>query len=594
MPREYPNTLQAISTYFTDFTETNTTTTDPVALRAELTGKDVFLIPEQETATLTQLGNLGTSWAAVLNDFVPDGGTGGRLRHNSMTRGEERILLNSGLMNLTKTTVATNGQVVPVGTHLLTEGIVGTVSGRYLSMFTTTTATVVMQTATDGKPVVLVEDHGAGHAVMIGTDYYDLGYEMDKVVANAVKWAQQPGATPVPITPVTASFVAGVWTGDVTVLDAATGMYLRADNGSGHIGESNTFDVETLPPLTVDVPAEAGEGDGVLVDGGIVSIPLSLGADLTVSLSSDDASEAGVAATVTIAAGADLGQVRHYGDRRRGSGLPATGNDYRIGGGVHAWKRHDRRFRRRNGRADGDGAGSALESGGVLAEAGTVTLDRVPTSDVLIELNSADTTEVTVPSTVTILAGQTSAKFDVTIVDDAEIDGIQTAMVGAHAPYANIPNASPAAIAVSDNDAYLAVQLPAAAWENAGTLVGLGTVTIGGTLTYDLTVSLRSDDTSELEDPAAVTILAGQTSATFALKVVDDPDQDGVQTVTVTASAPGLAGGGKSMLVRDDELHHFSFDAIASPQLADEAFGVRSRPSTSTGRRSWCTGETCC
>ena len=219
--------------------------------------------------------------------------------------------------------------------------------------------------------------------------------------------------------------------------------------------------------------------------------------------------------------------------------------------------------------------GSALESGGVLAEAGTVTLDRVPTSDVLIELSSADTTEVTVPSTVTILAGQTSAKFDVTIVDDAEIDGIQTAMVGAHAPFANIPNASPAAIAVSDNDAYLAVQLPAAAWENAGTLVGLGTVTIGGTLTYDLTVSLRSDDTSELEDPAAVTILAGQTSATFALKVVDDPDQDGVQTVTVTASAPGLAGGGKSMLVRDDELHHFSFDAIASPQLADEAFGVR-------------------
>ncbi len=58
--------------------------------------------------------------------------------------------------------------------------------------------------------------------------------------------------TPVSITPaVTGSFVSGVWTGNITVTGAATGMLLRADDGSGHKGDSNTFNValpDTTPP----------------------------------------------------------------------------------------------------------------------------------------------------------------------------------------------------------------------------------------------------------------------------------------------------------------------------------------------------------
>mgnify|MGYP000601078591 CR=1 FL=1 len=39
-----------------------------------LVGKDVFLIPEQESAGSATLGALGTSWATVLNNFVSAGG----------------------------------------------------------------------------------------------------------------------------------------------------------------------------------------------------------------------------------------------------------------------------------------------------------------------------------------------------------------------------------------------------------------------------------------------------------------------------------------------------------------------------------------
>ncbi len=44
----------------------------------------------------------------------------------------------------------------------------------------------------------------------------------------------------------TGSFVNGVWTGSVSVLEVATNMYLCADDGSGHTGDSNPFNVFAL------------------------------------------------------------------------------------------------------------------------------------------------------------------------------------------------------------------------------------------------------------------------------------------------------------------------------------------------------------
>ncbi len=57
---------------------------------------------------------------------------------------------------------------------------------------------------------------------------------------------------------------------------------------------------------------------------------------------------------------------------------------------------------------------------------GTVTRSNTDiTSPVTVTLVSNDTTEANVPSEVTILAGQTSASFTVTAVDDNLLDGTQ-------------------------------------------------------------------------------------------------------------------------------------------------------------------------
>ena len=50
-----------------------------------------------------------------------------------------------------------------------------------------------------------------------------------------------------------------------------------------------------------------------------------------------------------------------------------------------------------------------------------------------------------------------------------------------------------------------------------------------------------------------MTILDGQSSATFDIAAVDDSDADGTQTVTVSAAASGYAGGSDTLDVTDDE-----------------------------------------
>src|SRR6185295_14730947 len=80
-----------------------------------------------------------------------------------------------------------------------------------------------------------------------------------------------------------------------------------------------------------------------------------------------------------------------------------------------------------------------------------------------------------------------------------------------------------------------------------------GTVKIAGTLPTNLTISLSSDDTTELLVPTNVMILAGQTSANFNLTPVDDGIPDGSQIVHVTASAPGFVSSVTNMTIVDFE-----------------------------------------
>ncbi len=76
---------------------------------------------------------------------------------------------------------------------------------------------------------------------------------------------------------------------------------------------------------------------------------------------------------------------------------------------------------------------SFSESATNPAALGTVTRSEVTASDLVVTLTSPDTTEVTVPSTVTILANEASATFNVSAQDDALPDGNQNVTLTASA-----------------------------------------------------------------------------------------------------------------------------------------------------------------
>jgi len=66
--------------------------------------------------------------------------------------------------------------------------------------------------------------------------------------------------SPTVITP----FVSGVWTGEVTVHEAVSNLVLRGDDGLGHDGQSNPFDVQGIaqPPVIVTDDGQLGITNG--------------------------------------------------------------------------------------------------------------------------------------------------------------------------------------------------------------------------------------------------------------------------------------------------------------------------------------------
>ncbi|MHA2063549.1 MAG: hypothetical protein ACXABY_04115, partial [Candidatus Thorarchaeota archaeon] len=70
---ELDNTMTAIdNTFGTNYAYSNLT--DYADLDTELPGKDILLIPEQENANITEMKNVGMTWASTLTDFVNNGG----------------------------------------------------------------------------------------------------------------------------------------------------------------------------------------------------------------------------------------------------------------------------------------------------------------------------------------------------------------------------------------------------------------------------------------------------------------------------------------------------------------------------------------
>ncbi len=303
-----------------------------------------------------------------------------------------------------------------------------------------------------------------------------------------------------------------------------------------------------LDRIQVGLPPSATEGDGTLHNQGTVFIPHAAATNVTLTLVSSDTSKLTVPGSVTILAGHtnasfDLTVIDNMLlDGTKRVSVSASANVYASGSNSMAI-------------FDNEAATLALTlpnsaTEGDLPVQGLITSSAPPASDITVMLLASDPNSLQVPAAVLLPAGQTSAVFNATIVDDNKINGDRTITVTAH-----VQNWTDGVgmILIHDNETTnLALNLPSQVWASNGTRTNGGQVQISGTLTTNLPVALSSGDTNHLTVPAGVVILAGQTSAVFNVSVLDT-GSFGIIPVSINASAAGFMAAQGTVNVSDDQ-----------------------------------------
>ena len=192
---------------------------------------------------------------------------------------------------------------------------------------------------------------------------------------------------------------------------------------------------------------------------------------------------------------------------------------------------------------------STIQENGGIAQ-GTITrLSSI--GDLQVRLNSSDTTEaILANSSIIIPDGELSASFAINAVDDTLSDGNQSVSITATA--VNFLPTSVSLTVVNDDLGSLTLALDRTRIsENGGTAIGTVTRTFG--TTADLPVTLGNTNPTQATVPNTVIIPNGQSSATFTVSAVNDTIVDGLQTVSLTASAQGYINGATSLGITDND-----------------------------------------
>ncbi|MFO0821286.1 MAG: peptidoglycan DD-metalloendopeptidase family protein [Pirellulales bacterium] len=338
--------------------------------------------------------------------------------------------------------------------------------------------------------------------------------------------------------------------------------------------------VTTAPMLTLEVsPAVANEASGSnTVQAKVTRLNQDLSQALVVTLTSNDTSEATTPASITIAAGE---AAAYFNIVASDDSLVDGTQSVTITASAAGLASDSQNIQV----TDNDLLSVSLASH-VLSEAGggttTGTVVRGGadfSAPLTVTLASSDTSEATVPATVTILANQTSATFTVTAVDDTLLDGLQNVTISATAT--GLPLASDT-LSVADFETLTVIVSPSSMTENGGSVTG--TVTRGNTdISSAILVTLSSSDTTEATVPSQVTIPANATSTVFTVSAVDDAILDGSQSATITANFSGYVAVAGSVTVNDSETLVVSLLTNTISEIGGSTTGTVTRSNSDIG-----------
>lgn len=347
--------------------------------------------------------------------------------------------------------------------------------------------------------------------------------------------------------------------GTQTVVISVDPNTLAAVPGLPFIPVNDTVDITDAELLAISVDKTVvSEGAGAEAIVGTLTRLSSVG-DLTVNVSSSDATELSTPATVVIPDGelsasffiSAVNDLDFDGDQFVTVDASASGF-LSVSSEVITVEDQEPRLQ------------LSTLTPTVAEDAGTITftITRRDANDLSVAqrvlLTSSDTTELRVPTTVIIPPGEVSTSFVATVVEDTELDGTQPVTITATDFNTATPGIDGTSFDVNIEDAeFVSITVPAgqdSVLENAG--AGAVTVTVSVSSvghTAPIVVALSNSDQTELSIPDSVVIPVDSNSTTFLLDVLNDPKIDRDQLATITGSVAGYRDGVLDITVRDHE-----------------------------------------
>ncbi len=187
----------------------------------------------------------------------------------------------------------------------------------------------------------------------------------------------------------------------------------------------------------------------------------------------------------------------------------------------------------------------------------------------VVQLSSEQAARLSLPETVTIAAGQSSARYQARVVNDAEYTGNAETTISVSAE--GYMGSSTNLTITDDEKPTITVQLvPATVTEGADTMLS-GTISIDTISTTDTIIKLGSNLSGQISVPAEVIIKAGESSASFEAKVVDDSTAEIDKEVKITAASTGFNSGTATVKVADDDLPQV--ELVLSKEIVSESDG---------------------
>ncbi len=210
----------------------------------------------------------------------------------------------------------------------------------------------------------------------------------------------------------------------------------------------------------------------------------------------------------------------------------------------------------------------SLTEGGAPGE-GRVFIPEIRTSDLTVSLHTDDGSGITVPESLVIPAGKTSAVFEISAADDSIADGTESVLIRASAA---AYNPGSALMQVHDNEsAFLTLTLPEVFSEGSGLMEQSGSISVSPLPEKDIRVSLSSDHPADIRVPAAVTVPAGQSGTFFDIYITDNSETDDTRTAGISASVRGWPRSRVSVQIADNDRYAL---AVCIPESAEEAAGA--------------------